>query len=88
MLKMAQTPAYFVCFLVLLNTNLTEKTVGFPEIRTQIVGVEGEHADHLTTTRIWPVLQRNKIVKYEPLDLHLPSSVQNDRLEVRFYSIL
>ena len=26
------------------------KTVGFSRIQTQIVGVEGEHADHLTTT--------------------------------------
>ena len=32
------------------NTNFTEKTVDVCGIRTQIVGVEGEHADHLTTT--------------------------------------
>ena len=27
-----------------------QKTVGVNGIRTRIVGVEGEHADHLTTT--------------------------------------
>ena len=32
------------------RTNCTEKTVGFSGIRTQIVGIKGEHADHLTTT--------------------------------------
>ena len=30
------------------------KTVDFSGIRTQIVGVEGEHADHLTTTTAHP----------------------------------
>ena len=34
------------------NTNFTEKTVGFSRIRTRVVGVEGEYADHLTTTRL------------------------------------
>ena len=28
------------------NTNLQKKTVGFTAIRTRIVRVEGEHADH------------------------------------------
>ena len=37
-------------FFIFSNTNLTEKTVGISGIRTRIVGVEGEHADHLTTT--------------------------------------
>ena len=37
-------------FFDLLNTNILEKTVGFSEIRSRIVGVEGKHADHLTTT--------------------------------------
>ena len=32
------------------HTNFTEKTVGVSGIRTRIVGVESEHADHLTTT--------------------------------------
>ena len=29
----------------------TEKSIGVSRIRTRIVEVEGEHADHLTTTR-------------------------------------
>ena len=37
-------------FFFFSNTNCTEKTVGFSGIRTQIVGIKGEHADHLTTT--------------------------------------
>ena len=40
----------FCLFSFFSNTNFTEKTVGFSRIRTQIVGVEGGHADHLTTT--------------------------------------
>ena len=32
------------------NTNFTETSVGFSGIRTRIVRVEGEHADHLTAT--------------------------------------
>ena len=37
-------------FFVFSNTNCKEKTAGVSGIRTRIVGVEGEHADHLTTT--------------------------------------
>ena len=37
-------------FLFFSKNNLQKKTVYFSGIRTQIVGVEGEHADHLTTT--------------------------------------
>ena len=32
------------------STNFTEKTVGISGIQTWIGGVEGERADHLTTT--------------------------------------
>ena len=35
---------------VLFKHHFTEKTVGFHGIRTRFVGVEGNHADHLTTT--------------------------------------
>ena len=46
------TPASFlVYFAVFSNTNLTEKAVLFVNIWTRIVRIEGEHADHLTTTR-------------------------------------
>ena len=40
-------------FLLFASTGLFyfyRKTVGFSRIRTQIIRVEGEHADHLTTT--------------------------------------
>ena len=37
---------YFLSF----QSQILQKTVGISEIRTQIVRVEGEHADHLTTT--------------------------------------
>ena len=43
-------PGLFFClFLLFPNTNFTE-TVDFSGIRTWIIGVEGEHADHVTTT--------------------------------------
>ena len=44
------TPASFCLFSLFASTNSTEKTVDFSGIRTRTVGVEGEHADHLTTT--------------------------------------
>ena len=46
------TPASFRLFLFFSDTFFTEKTVGFCRIWTRIVGVEGKHADHLTTTQI------------------------------------
>ena len=41
----------FLFIFVLFKYNFTSKIVDFSGIRTQIVGEEGEHADHLTTTR-------------------------------------
>ena len=40
----------FCLFSFFSNTNFTEKMVGVSRIRTRIVRVEGEYADHLTTT--------------------------------------
>ena len=42
--------ASFLFIFVLFKHNLYRKTVGVSGIRTRIIGVEGEHADHLTTT--------------------------------------
>ena len=39
-----QLKSLFILFFS--NTNFTEKMFGFSGIRTRIVGVEGEHADH------------------------------------------
>ena len=45
------TPASFLFIFVLFQTQiLQKKIVDFTRIWTQIVGVEGEHDDHLTTT--------------------------------------
>ena len=41
---------FFVYFCSFSNTIFTEKIVDFSGIRTQIFVLEGEHADHLTTT--------------------------------------
>ena len=38
-------------FLFFSITNFTEKSVDLSWIRTRIVGVEGEHADNLTTIK-------------------------------------
>ena len=49
-LKNGPTPASFLFIFVLFNNNFYRKIVDLSGIRTRIVGVEGEHADHLTTT--------------------------------------
>ena len=49
---MGQPRTLFVYFLVCSNKNITEKTVAVSGIQTRIVRVEGEHADHLATTRL------------------------------------
>ena len=48
-LKNGSTPASFV-FFSSFQIQFYRKSVDFNRIRTQIVGVEGEHTDHLTTT--------------------------------------
>ena len=49
--KMGHIPGLFLFNSFLFKHNFYRKTVGFSRIRTRIVGVEGEHADHLTTAR-------------------------------------
>ena len=48
--KARPTPAPFCLFSFFSKTILTERTVRFIGIWSRIVGVEGEYADHLTTT--------------------------------------
>ena len=48
-------PGLFLFIFILFKHNFTEKTVGFTGIRTRIVEVEGEQADHLTTTTAQPL---------------------------------
>ena len=43
-------PRLFLFIFVRFNHKLYRKTVGISGIGTRIVGVEGEHADHLTIT--------------------------------------
>ena len=40
----------FLFIFILFKHKFYRKTVGVSGIRTEIIGVEGEHADHLTTT--------------------------------------
>ena len=47
---MGQPRPIFVYFHSFQAQILQKKTIGFSGIQTQIVGVEGEHSDHLTTT--------------------------------------
>ena len=49
--KNVPTPAYFCLFSFFSNTIFTEKTVGFRGIWTRIIGLEGKHADRLTTSK-------------------------------------
>ena len=39
-------PGLFLFVFVLFKHKVCRKTVGFRGIRTRIIGVEGEHADH------------------------------------------
>ena len=48
--KLGQPRPLFCLFLFFSNSNFTVKSIGFSGIRTRIISVEGEHADHLTTT--------------------------------------
>ena len=43
-------PGLFLFIFVLFKQSFTEKYLGFSGIWTRIVGVEGKHADPLTTT--------------------------------------
>ena len=54
--KMGQQLTLFVYFLSFITKILQKETVGFGGIQTRIVGVEGEHADHLTTPKAPSVL--------------------------------
>ena len=47
--KKRAIPGLFL-FIFFLQTIYRIKTLDFIRIRTRIVGVEDEHADHLTTT--------------------------------------
>ena len=47
---MGQPRPLFCLFSFFSNTRFTERTVGVSRIQTRIVGVEGEYADHMTTT--------------------------------------
>ena len=48
--KMGPPRPLFVYFCSFQTQILQKKTLGFSRIRTRIVGVEGEHADHLVIT--------------------------------------
>ena len=43
-------PGLFCLFTFFSHTDFTEITVGMSGIRTQLVKVDGKHADHLTNT--------------------------------------
>ena len=43
-------PGLFLFIFILFKHKFYRKTVGFSRIRTQIIRVECEHADHLATT--------------------------------------
>ena len=52
---MGQPWPLFVGFRSFQKGILQKKTVGFNGFRTWIVGVEGKHTDHLTTTSLAPI---------------------------------
>ena len=48
--SLKRSTVFLYIFSFFSNTNFTGKTVDVSRIQTRIVGIEGEHADHLTTT--------------------------------------
>ena len=48
--KMCANPGLFLFIFILFKHKFYRKTVGFNGIRTRIVRLVGQHADHLTTT--------------------------------------
>ena len=48
-------------FVLFKHNFYIKKTVGVSRIRTRIVGIEGEHADYLTTTTAQQFLNEPKI---------------------------
>ena len=65
-LKKWAKSASFCLFSFFSNTNLREKNVVVRGIRTRIVRIEGERADHLTTTTAlaWLVLAKYLISEW------------------------
>ena len=63
-LKMCQSRPLFVYFRSFQKQILQKKTEGFREIRIQIIGPEGKHDDHLTTTQYYSInaISKNKSV--------------------------
>ena len=60
---MDQLRPLFLLIFVLFKYELYRKNCGFSRFRTQIVRVEGEHADHLTTTTAdWMIVIFNLIL--------------------------
>ena len=53
-------PGLFLFICVLFKQKFNRKTVGVSGIRTRIIGVEGEKADHLTTTTAKSMIIANR----------------------------
>ena len=54
-------PGLFLFIFVLFKHKFYRKTVGFSGIRTGIVRLEGEHADHLTTTTARVYIEQERL---------------------------
>ena len=68
--KNGPTPASFSLFFK------HKKTAGFSGIRTRIVGIEGKHADHLTTAHIWHFLSCSALLGV--VNLEMPRAVESN----------
>ena len=58
-------PRPFFCLFSLFQKQILQKAVCFSGIRTRIVGIEGEHADHLTTTTAFTELHSSPQILHE-----------------------
>ena len=62
-------PGLFLFISVLFKHNSTEKTVSFSGIWTQFDGVDGEHADHSTTTTAHQIKILYNIMTHQLLNM-------------------
>ena len=76
---MGQPRPLFVYFKYFKTQILQKKTEGFSRIRTRIVRVEGDHADHLTTTTAQlNILQIiNSLIRKQSLQLLYGYNIMN-----------
>ena len=70
-------PGLYLFIFILFKCKFYRKTVGFSGVRSRIVGIEGKHADHLTTiTSHYKLLSLCCLLSFGLFKWHLQVSVK------------